>query len=98
MATPPTDLLGQVHVAVIRLDAKVDNVNNELRHLRDEHQKNHADHETRIRDIEKSYVGQTEFQALKERPYVSPATVWKLAGAVTALASLVVAIISVIIK
>lgn len=87
------NLLGQVHVAVIRLDSKVDNVANELRHLRDEHKDDHADHEIRLRALEiRPHVPVADFQRLEQRPYVSPATVWKVIGAITAIASLAISI------
>lgn len=78
-------LLGQVHVAVIRLDAKVDNIAGELRHVRDEHKDDHADHETRIRTLE-------------VRPYVAPATVWKVISAIMGVASLAATIIIAVSK
>lgn len=79
--TSPSEgsLLGQVHTAVIRLDAKVDNVQRELGEMRD----GRADHETRLR-------------LLETRPYVSPATVWKLLSAVLAAAGVVVAVINTV--
>lgn len=89
------DLLGQVHVAVIRLDGKVDGINQELRRLSDDQLRNHTDHEGRLRVIESSYVTTEKFHEVANRPYVSPATVWKIVGSFIAFASLVVAIIGI---
>jgi hypothetical protein len=87
-------LLGQVHTAVIRLDAKVDNVQTEMRYMRDEHRDGHTDHEARIRKIESSYAPVDRLAKLEERPYVSPLTVWKLLGALTAIAGVVIAFVN----
>jgi hypothetical protein len=89
------NLLNQVHTAVIRLDAKVDNVQSEMRYMRDEHRDTATDHEARLRKIESTpHVSVERFAALESRPYVSPATVWKFIGALTAIASVAVAIIN----
>lgn len=78
-------LLEQIHVATIRLDTKVDNLGLEIRHLRDEHKDDHADHETRIRTLE-------------SKPTVSPATVWKVVGVVLTITSILVTVVTAIIK
>lgn len=89
-------LLEQIHVATIRLDAKVDNLGIELRHLRDEHKDDHADHENRLRALElKPSISPKEFDELKQRPYVSPATVWRVVGVLLTVASLAIALLKV---
>lgn len=94
MTSPDPSLLGQVHTAVIRLDAKMDNVQQEMRHLRDEHKDGHTDHEARIRKIESTYAPVDRLAALENRPYVSPATVWKVVTAILTLAGVVIAFVN----
>lgn len=99
MTQPDTNLMGQIHVAVIRLDAKVDSINSELRRLSDEHLRDHADHEGRIRVLEsRQYVSAERFQQVADRPYVAPATVWKVVGAFFAISSIIVAIVNILLK
>lgn len=94
-----SNLLGQVHTAVIRLDAKVDNVQSEMRYMRDEHRDTATDHEARLRKIEGTPLVSVErFTALEARPYVSPGTVWKLVGALIAAGSLVATIVGLVVK
>ena len=93
------DLLNQVHVAVIRLDGKFDSINQELRRISDESLRNHVDHESRIRFLEaKPAVSVERFLALETRPYVSPATVWKIVGTILTFASLAVAVVGLITR
>ena len=78
-------LLGQVHIAVIRLDDKVDNLSSLVERMSKDFTAKHEDHEKRIRDLEK-------------QPYVSPATVWRVIGALTSLAAIGLTIIGFVIK
>jgi hypothetical protein len=79
------DLLGQVHVAVIRLDSKVDGLKDQLRELKDIY----TDHERRIRVLEaEARVHPDRVKALEDRDYVSPATVWKVVGLICTMASI----------
>lgn len=92
-------LLEQIHVATIRLDSKVDGIAGELRHLRDEHKDDHADHENRLRTIEATpKVSVADFEALKARPYVAPATVWKIVSTILGICGLAATIIIAIAK
>lgn len=98
MTQPNSSLLDQINIAMIRLDAKVDNILNQLHNLYNSHQ----DHETRLRVLEAEKATnkqletlETKVQMLDSRPYVAPATVWKAIGAVSAIATLVIAIINV---
>lgn len=88
-STPgPGGILGQVHIAVIRLDSKVDSMKEDLTNIRVTHKDGHVDHEGRLRVLEN-----VRLPSLENRSYVSPATVWKAIGAVIGFSSLVVAII-----
>lgn len=99
MTNPNSDVLGQVHVAVIRLDAKFDNINTELRRISDESLRNHVDHESRLRVLEvRPFVTVDRFTALEQRPYVAPATVWKLVGTMIAFSSLMIAVVNIIFR
>lgn len=90
-----SDLLGQVHVAVIRLDAKMDGITAELRDVRDRH----GDHESRLRLLEQRPTPSMEqVKRLEDRPYVSPATIWKVIGAVMTAAGIAIAIINLVVK
>lgn len=90
-----SELLGQVHVAVIRLDAKMDHITDELSHVRNRH----SDHEARLRHLEaQPRVTVEAFARLEDRPYVSPATVWKVIGSVGTFAGIAVAVIAIFVK
>jgi len=87
--TPPEDslfetgsnLMRQIYTAIIRLDLKSDNLASRLEDLIKTSKDKHDDHEKRIRDLE-------------GRPFVAPATMWKLLGAVTGLSGIALTIIS----
>lgn len=87
--TPPEDslfetgsnLMRQIYTAIIRLDSKTDNLASRLSDLVKNSEDKLTDHEKRLRDLE-------------SRPYVAPATMWKLLGAVTGMAGIALTIIS----
>ena len=83
MAAVETERQGDV--AVIRLDDKLDGLVEQLRDLQKKVDDRHNDHEARIRDLEK-------------RPYVSPATVWRVIGALTGVAALALTVIGLVMK
>ena len=88
MTQPISDLLNQIHVAVIRLDVRFDLVS-----------KKQDDHEIRIRTLEtRPYVSPENFQKLEERSYVSPSTLWKVVGLLTSVAAIGLTIIGLIVK
>lgn len=85
-----------LQIELIKLNAKFDTLmqtqqlrdaatNSELRHIREDINKNNVDHETRIRNLE-------------SRRYVEPKTVWAATATLTALGGLAVAIINAITK
>lgn len=87
MAPSDNELLTQLNVGLIRMDGRLDNIQEMLRDLRTSHQ----DHETRIRIIEPTYVTRTVLRELEDalnrkikeiddKPTVSPGTMWKVAG------------------
>lgn len=84
------DLLGQVHVAVIRLDAKVDAIKDQIKEIRDLYN----DHEKRIRQLEADQVSPARLKALEDRDYVESGTVWKVVGLVLSLATIGLTILS----
>jgi hypothetical protein len=85
------DLLGQVHVAVIRLDAKVDALKDQIREIRDLYN----DHEKRIRLIEaEPKIAPERIKALEDRDYVAASTVWKVVGLVLSLATIGLTVLS----
>lgn len=88
------DLLTQVHIAVIRLDAKVDQVREQQKSQRDEH----LDHEARIRILESSTVSKDKIQALEDRPYVSPATVWRVVGLICTIATIALTVVGLTLR
>lgn len=90
------DLLGQVHVAVIRLDTKMDNITTELARVRTDMGDRHRDHEQRIRKLEGDHVTVEQFTELRNRPHISPASVRWLVGTVIAFAGLVIAIMNIV--
>lgn len=84
------DLLGQVHVAVIRLDAKVDAIKDQIKEIRDLYN----DHEKRIRQLEAAQVSPSQIKALEDRDYVEAGTVWKVVGLICTLAGIGLTILS----
>ena len=89
--TPPPEfdggVLSQLHIALIRLDAKVDGLNSRF----GEFSRAHDDHETRLRILETRQVpSMMQFQQLAEREYVEPATVWKVVGLLLTLLGIIV--------
>jgi hypothetical protein len=96
MQNPPkpdygADLLGQVHVAVIRLDSKVDGLKDQLRELKDIYN----DHERRIRVLEAEHrVSPDRVKALEDRDYVAAGTVWKVVGLICTMAGIGLTILS----
>lgn len=87
---PSSDLLGQVHVAVIRLDAKVDAIKDQIKEIRDLYN----DHEKRIRQLEADQVAPSRIKALEDRDYVEAGTVWKVVGLVMSLATIGLTVLS----
>lgn len=89
------DLLGQVHVAVIRLDSKVDGLKDQLRELKDIYN----DHERRIRVLEAvQHVSPERIKALEDRDYVASGTVWRVVGLVCTLATLGLGILAMTVR
>lgn len=84
------DLLGQVHVAVIRLDAKVDAIKDQIKEIRDLYN----DHEKRIRQLEADHISPSRITALEDRDYVSAATVWRVVGLILTIATTGLTILS----
>lgn len=84
------DLLGQVHVAVIRLDAKVDAIKDQIKEIRDLYN----DHEKRIRQLEAEQIAPARIKALEDRDYVEAGTVWKVVGLICTLAGIGLTILS----
>ena len=78
-------LLGQVHIAVIRLDDKVDGIKESLDEMKRTFDARHQDHETRIR-------------ALEKQDYVAPATVWKVIGVLLTGITIAVGVIQLVVK
>lgn len=79
------ELLGQVHIAVIRLDDKLDGLVDQLARLQKTVDDRHNDHEARIR-------------VLEQRPYVSPGTVWKVIATLLSVVGVGLTIIGFVIK
>ena len=88
------DLLTQVHIAVIRLDAKVD----QMREQHADQQTKHLDHEARLRLLEAAQIPPAKIQQLEDRPYVSPATVWRVVGLLVSLASIGLTVLALTLK
>ena len=79
------DLLGQVHVAVIRLDSKVDGLKDQIKEFKDFLN----DHEQRLRQLEsREYVTPDRVKALEDRDYVAAGTVWRVVGLILTLATI----------
>lgn len=85
------DLLTQVHIAVIRLDAKVD----QMREQYQDQQKKHLDHEARLRLLEVQHVSPDRVKALEDKPTVSPSTLQWVVGIIFTIAAVTVSIIGV---
>lgn len=79
------DLLRQLHIAIIRLDDKVDNLAHRMSVLEKTLGDHLKDHEERIR-------------ALESRPYVAPATVWKVLGFCVSVLALAATVIGLLVK
>lgn len=79
------DLLRQIHIAMIRLDSKMDGLDKRLNDLQKSYSDKYTDQETRIR-------------VLEQRPYVAPATVWRVIGALTGVASVAVGLTALLIR
>lgn len=88
------DLLGQVHIAVIRLDAKMDSFTAMIRDLRD----TQLDHEQRIRILESLPRYQPERLQALESNHVTPASVKWAVGTIITIASVVIGIIALTLK
>lgn len=84
-----SDLLGQVHVAVIRLDSKVDGLREQMKEIKDLLN----DHEHRIRQLEAAQVSPARLKALEDRDYVAASTVWKVVGLICTVVSVGLTII-----
>jgi hypothetical protein len=80
------NLLQQVHIAIIRLDDKVDNlstsVNNKVDNLSNRVSELKISFDSRYQDQE------ARIRHLESRPYVAPATVWKVVSLVCTLATI----------
>lgn len=84
------DLLGQVHVAVIRLDSKVDGLKDQIKEIKDFLN----DHEHRLRQLEaREQVAPERIKALEDRDYVAASTVWKVVGLILTIASIGITIL-----
>ena len=83
--TAGNDLLNQIHIAMIRLDTKTDSLIQRIAELDKKYSDKYSDQEMRIR-------------ALEQRPYVAPATVWKVIGALVSIASVTIGLIAVLTK
>lgn len=83
------DLLGQVHVAVIRLDSKLDGLKDQFKEFKDLVN----DHDHRIRQLEVAQISPERIKALEDRDYVAAATVWKVVGLILTVASIAVGIV-----
>lgn len=90
----------QVHIAVIKLDGKLDSfvqvykIRNdgfdaELRKIHETQVMNHAAEDRRYMDHE------NRVRALESRRYVEPKTVWQAVGLLTTIGSLVIAVVSI---
>jgi hypothetical protein len=89
------DLLSQVHIAVIRLDAKVDQIKDSQREQREQFQ----DHEARLRILEnRPAVPVERFFALENRETVSPATLKWVVGVVVSVCGVIAGIIGLILR
>lgn len=92
---PDPDLLSQVHIAVIRLDAKVD----QLKDGQLEQNNKHLDHETRIRLLEtKPHVPVERFVALESRDTVSTATLKWVVGFLISITGIAVTIVGLAMR
>lgn len=105
MAPSDNELLTQLNVGLIRMDGRLDNIQEMLRDLRTSHQ----DHETRIRLIEPAYVTRTVLRELEDalnrrikeiddKPTVSPGTMWKVAGFAATVIGLFWSIIAFVVS
>lgn len=81
------DLLQQIHVAVIRVDGKSDNLNQRFTDFRDAV----AGELKAIRDIQKDQ--EDRLRKLQDRDYVAPSTVWKVVGALISIMGIVTTIV-----
>lgn len=92
-SAPPPDndggVLTQLHIAMIRLDAKVDGLYGRIAEIG----KTHDDHEGRIRSLESQKVDPARIKALEDKPSVSPATVWKVIGALISVLGILTTVI-----
>lgn len=80
-----TDLMQQIHIAMIRLDTKMDNLTDRVNAAQRSFDISHKDHEERLR-------------LLETRPYVEPATVWKVIGVIIGMAGVALTIVGMVIK
>lgn len=79
------DLMQQIHIAMIRLDTKMDNLADRVNAAQVSYDKGYRDHEERLRTLE-------------SRDYVSPATVWKVIGLILTVVSVGIGIVGMVVK
>lgn len=106
MATPPpeqdqryngivsagSDLLNQIHIAVIRLDGKTDSLGIRMADFRDEIR---ADVK-RLSDTQRDQ--EVRLRALQDRDYVQPSTVWKVVGALLSVFGIITTIVIAVVN
>lgn len=94
----PQNLLETINVALIRLDAKVDNkVELILSGMKDV-KEGFTDHETRLRVIERTpRIPVEEFEKLRDNA-VSVGTLWKVATLLASAVGILLTIINVVLK
>jgi len=90
--TAGNDLLQQINIAVIRLDGKMDKLDQRFGDFRDAVNNKFKDIEAIQKDQE------TRLRFLQDRPYVSPATVWKVVGTLISVMGLAATIYAMVKK
>lgn len=83
--TAGNDLMRQIHIAMIRLDTKMDGLAHQVNSAQAVYNDRYKDHEERIRMME-------------TRDYVSPATVWKVIGVLLTTVGVAATIIGLVIN
>ena len=88
------DLLSQIHIAMIRLDSKLDGLIQQVNNIVE----TQRDHEIRLRSLElKPHVDPQRVVKLEDKEYVTTAGVWRVVGAVVGIVSVLATVIIAIV-
>lgn len=84
--------LQQINIAVIRLDGKMDNLNQRFSDFKDSVN-------TELKGIRETQRDQeSRLRMLQDRDYVAPATVWKVVGALISVFGIITTIVIAVVN